>query len=239
VGSLLDPIYRAVESGDPESVASLLRPDVFMFTPEAGGVLLSRDAVVSAMSDQLRLVRASPGGLRLEAEQMASGSDQTGRTAWVFDTVTVHLGEPAVALPTRVRVTALLARGDDGWQVAACYWSLPFGTQAEQDEVKHAGLLEPGVTLPEADDSPTPPYADDLVRALDEPRLLPLRGPARGAQVTEDVGWLAANIDIGQPPTPYRFFYVWIREGGQWQILISHDAVSRPLAARAMPGRNP
>ena len=56
-----------------------------------------------------------------------------------------------------------------------------------------------------------------------------LRGPVRAALVTEDLGWLAANIDIGQPPTPYRFFYIWLREPGDWRIAISHDSVSRSL----------
>jgi hypothetical protein len=49
--------------------------------------------------------------------------------------------------------------------------------------------------------------------------------------VTDDAGWLAANIDIGQPPTPYRFFYVWLREAADWRIVISHDGVERSLDA--------
>jgi hypothetical protein len=54
-----------------------------------------------------------------------------------------------------------------------------------------------------------------------------LRGPVRAELVAADVGWLAANIDIGTPPTPYRFFYVWERGQGGWQIAVSHDGVSR------------
>jgi hypothetical protein len=53
------------------------------------------------------------------------------------------------------------------------------------------------------------------------------RGPMCGALVAPDVGWLAANIDVGEPPTPYRFFYIWIQEGTEWRIVLSHDAVSR------------
>ena len=56
------------------------------------------------------------------------------------------------------------------------------------------------------------------------------RGPMRAALVTPDLGWLAANIDVGEPPTPYRFFYIWHREGQDWRIVVSHDAVSRDLA---------
>ena len=58
-----------------------------------------------------------------------------------------------------------------------------------------------------------------------------LRGPLRAALTTNDLGWLAANIDIGQPPTPYRFFYIWLHETDTWRIVISHDAVSRPLTS--------
>jgi ketosteroid isomerase-like protein len=54
-----------------------------------------------------------------------------------------------------------------------------------------------------------------------------LRGAMRGALVAPDVGWLATNIDIGRPPTPYRFFYVWLHEASGWRIVVSHDAVSR------------
>jgi len=61
-----------------------------------------------------------------------------------------------------------------------------------------------------------------------------LRGPMRGATVGSDAAWLAANIDVGQPPTPYRFFYVWARYQEGWRICISHDAVTRdPFTAGA------
>ena len=56
------------------------------------------------------------------------------------------------------------------------------------------------------------------------------RGPMRAALVTPDLGWLAANIDIGaEDPTPYRFFYIWLKEGSDWHIVVSHDAVSSAL----------
>jgi hypothetical protein len=58
-----------------------------------------------------------------------------------------------------------------------------------------------------------------------------LRGPLRAAVPGSDVAWIAANVDIGTPPTPYRFLYLWVREDDGWQIVVSHDAVSRdPLA---------
>lgn len=56
------------------------------------------------------------------------------------------------------------------------------------------------------------------------------RGPMRATMITPDLGWLAANIDIGSPvPTPYRFFYVWLKEASDWRIVVSHDAVSSEL----------
>lgn len=58
------------------------------------------------------------------------------------------------------------------------------------------------------------------------------RGPMRAALVAPDAGWLAANVDIGKPATPYRFFYIWLQEESGWRIVVSHDAVSRdPLAS--------
>jgi hypothetical protein len=174
-------------------------------------------------------------------------------------------------MQAQVRVTALLRRELDRWRIAACYWSLPFATQAEQDAVKHAGQLEPGLPLEEVITDGAQPLADALTGALQEPRLLPelystrgdhatigsvieevfvgpagraaweefvgyvsdytLRGSLRAAVITNDLGWLAANIDIGQPPTPYRFFYIWLRETDTWRIVISHDAVSRSLTS--------
>ena len=125
---------------------------------------------------------------------------------------------------------------------------LPFATQAEQDAVKHAGQLEPGLPLEEVITDEAQPLAAALTGALKEPPLLPalystrgdhatvgsvidevfvgpagraaweefvgyvsdymLRGSLRAALTTNDLGWLAANIDIGRPPTPYRFLYV-------------------------------
>src|SRR5439155_1626345 len=57
--------------------------------------------------------------------------------------------------------------------------------------------------------------------------ILPLVGAASAAVTGPDVGWLAANIEIGAPRTPYRFFYIWVRADDRWQIFVSHDAVSR------------
>ena len=58
------------------------------------------------------------------------------------------------------------------------------------------------------------------------------RGPMRAALAAPDIGWLAANIDVGHPSTPYRFFYVWTRESTGWRIVVSHDAVSRIPSTR-------
>ena len=63
------------------------------------------------------------------------------------------------------------------------------------------------------------------------------RGPMRAALAAPDVGWVAANIDIGQPATPYRFFYIWLREDDGWRIIVSHDAACRdPLASADASG---
>ena len=61
------------------------------------------------------------------------------------------------------------------------------------------------------------------------------RGPTRAALVAPDAGWLAAHIDIGDPSTPYRFFYIWIKEATGWRIAVSHDAVSRDPCEAAAP----
>lgn len=59
MGSLLEPIYRAVETGDPEEIERLLVEDVFMATPEAGGVLLSRDEAISFAAERFGPIRAA------------------------------------------------------------------------------------------------------------------------------------------------------------------------------------
>lgn len=272
MSSLLDSVYQAVAAGELDEFARQLREDVFVCTPEADGVLLSREEVTGAAAEWFSSIRALPGGIRLEAETLASGQSPDGNAAWLFDVVSIRVGEHEDVLPIRVRVTAVLTRTTGAWRVASCYWSLPFGTQAEQDAVKHAGRLDAGMLLPEGVDPPARPLETALVQALEEPRRLPdlysvspghatigsvvdevflgdagraawrefvqyvssftLRGPVRAAQVNQDVAWLAANIDIGEPPTPYRFFYVWGREDGDWRIVISHDAVARSLDAR-------
>ena len=108
--SLMDPIYRAIESGDLESLGSQVCADVFMFTPEAEGVFLSREEVITFASERVGLIGSSSGGIRLEAEPVTTGEDAGGRGAWAFDLVSIWVGEPTKVLPMRVRVTALLTR---------------------------------------------------------------------------------------------------------------------------------
>lgn len=57
------------------------------------------------------------------------------------------------------------------------------------------------------------------------------RGPFRAHLIAPGLGWVAANIGIGEPPTPYRFFYVWQLEDDGWRIVVSHDGVSRNACA--------
>jgi hypothetical protein len=62
--------------------------------------------------------------------------------------------------------------------------------------------------------------------------MLPLKFALRGgirSTVTPDgcMAWLATHIDLsGGLTVPYRFFYVWLCEQGEWKIVVSHDAVS-------------
>ena len=272
---IVDCLYRAVESFDHEQLRSILRPDVFVFTPTAMGVLTSADLVIADIQHWSDAVAARGATIRLRTESRLAGASTSGQGVWVFDHVvadaTAQNGAIACSVP--IRVTALLAPSED-WRIAAAYWSVPFPTQEEQDLVKHAGALEPGRTLDERVGVGAEPLVDALQAALAQPRLLPdlystradhvtigsvvdevfvgdagpaawqefvqyvtafaPRGPMCGALVAPDIGWLAANIDIGQPPTPYRFFYIWTREETGWRIAVSHDAVSRdPLDAGA------
>src|SRR5205807_666545 len=61
-----------------------------------------------------------------------------------------------------------------------------------------------------------------------------LRGDMRCELVTSDAGWLAANIDVGEHRTPYRFFYIWSRdEGGRGCAAHGRGGVGRPDPWRA------
>lgn len=264
---VIDALYRAVESCDDEQLRRIPRPDAFVLTPTASGVLTSADLVIADIQHWSDVVAAWGATIRLRTESRLAGASASGQAAWVFDHVVAEaIQNGAVLCSVPIRLTALLARDED-WRVAAAYWSVPFETQEEQDLVKHAGELEPGKTLDERIEPGAEPLVDALQGALAQPQLLPAlystrddhvtigsvveevfvgdagqaawqefvqyvtesvpRGPMCGALVAPDVGWLAANIDIGDPPTPYRFFYVWIREETGWRIVVSHDAVSR------------
>ena len=247
----MTPVYAAIESGDDDALRALLRPDAFVMTPAATGVLRSADAVITDIGRWY-------DGCRFEVTHSVTGTSPSGGARWVFDQV--------LAGDIPLRVTALLAR-DDSWRVAAAYWSIPYDTQAEQDAVKAAGQLEPGIELSDQIAVEAEAYAQALKAALAAPSSIPdlystvdaagtigsvidevfigaagraaweefvqhvhafsLRGPMCGTLVAPDAGWLAANIDILQPPTPYRFFYVWVHSEDAWRIVVSHDAVSR------------
>ena len=268
---LLAPVYRAIEMCDADALRRRLRDDVFMFTPEAAGVLVSADEVVDRATRDFGWLRSNGVTLRVRPTSSLVGTTPSEESAWVFDRLDVEMDAASLHVEAEVRVTALLVLdGEDTWRVAAAYWSLPYETQAEQDALKEAGDLEPGAVLVEALTGAAWPLATVLAAALEQPTLLPglystrddhvtigsvtdevfvgpagraaweefvqavdafaLRGPMRGGLVSDDIGWLAANVDILVPPTPYRFFYIWLRESGTWKIVVSHDAVSRPLA---------
>jgi ketosteroid isomerase-like protein len=269
---VLDALYRAIESFDASPVLAALRPDVFVFSPTADGVLTSGDAVVRDLERWSRAVAHDGATLRLHSTRRVVGTSPSGQGSWVFDDLIAEARSNGMTLcSVPIRVTALLV-SDDGWRIAAAYWSIPFPTQDDQDAVKHAGDLAPGNALDESVGEGAEELVAGLRRALAQPAGLPglysaredhvtigsvveevflggagraawtefveyvtafvPRGGMRAAVAGPDVAWLAANIDIGSPPTPYRFFYVWIHRDDSWEIVVSHDAVSRdPLAA--------
>jgi hypothetical protein len=269
----LDRVYRAIESFEAEVVRECLFTDVFLLTAEAGGMLDSAAAVAAEIGSRLESVRSSGSTLRISTASRLEGVSGSREGRWSFDQIVVELVKEGATVQTvPIRVTALLARAEGEWRIAAGYWSVPFETQEEQDSAKHAGLLPPGDVLEERIGDTAGPLVERLTTALSQPRLLPElysigpdsvtigsvvdevfvgaagqaaweefvkhvtafvpRGPMRAALVTSDLGWLAANIDIGEPPTPYRFFYIWHREGRDWRIAVSHDAVSRDPCER-------
>jgi hypothetical protein len=269
---VLDALYRAIESFDASAARATLRPDVFVFTPTADGVLMSADSVVEDITQWSRALLRRNATLQLRATRRTVGVSPSGQGAWIFDDVIAEgVSEGATSCSVPIRVTALLV-SEDGWRVAAAYWSVPFPTQDDQDAVKHAGALASGNALSESVGEGTAELVDALRRAMAEPRRIPAlysvrddhvtlgsvveevflgaagqaawtefveyvtafvpRGGMRAAVAGPDVAWLAAHIDIGSPPTPYRFLYIWVRDGDEWQIVVSHDAVSRdPLVA--------
>jgi hypothetical protein len=245
-------LYAAIEADDEDAMRGLLRPDAFVMTAAADGILLTADAVIGD-------IKRWREGCTFEITASTSGTTASEDARWVFDQLVVG--------DVPVRVTALLVR-DGGWRIAAAYGSIPYATQQEQDMVKAAGRLAPGAELGDGVTNDARPLADALRGAIARPAALPdlystgdnhvtigsvtdevfmgsagqaawdefvryvhafkLRGGMRGALVTPDAGWLAANIDISDPPTPYRFFYIWSRDVDTgWKVIVSHDGVSR------------
>lgn len=277
-GAVLDALYAAAEACDLAALRAALRPDVFVLTATDDGVLTSADAVADDITRWSTAAAAGGGALRLRATRRTVGVSASRRGAWVFDDLVAETARrDGATCSVAIRLTALLS-SDDGWQVAAAYWSVPFPTQGEQDAVKHAGQLRPGRVLTDGIGEGTAKLAARLRDALAEPRQLPdlysagddhvtvgsvvdevflggegraawsefvqhvttfvPRGGIRAALAAPDVAWLATNIDISNPPTPYRFFYIWALADAGWHIVVSHDAVSRdPVRAAATASR--
>lgn len=263
----LDRLYRSIEAADAPTIRDSLQPDVFVFTPTADGVLTSSDAVVADIDRWSQRVAQQKTALRLTSNRRVGGASPTASGAWIFDDLVAEaMSDGRVRCTVPIRLTALLVP-NDGWRVAACYWSVPFPTQDEQDHVKHAGDLALGRALVDEVAEDAEPLVAALHDGLTEPSRLPAlyssredhvtigsvvdevflgpagraawtefvqyvsafvpRGGVRAALASSDLAWLAANIDIGSPPTPYRFFYIWVHEEDGWQIVVSHDGVSR------------
>lgn len=60
------------------------------------------------------------------------------------------------------------------------------------------------------------------------PLKFAMRGGVHGKVLADGcTAWMATHMDIvGGITMPYRFFYVWLLEQGEWKIVVSHDAVS-------------
>lgn len=53
-----------------------------------------------------------------------------------------------------------------------------------------------------------------------------------GLSLDGTTAWLATQIDITfDRPMPYRFFFIWHREDGGWQLVVSHDSASLPIGS--------
>lgn len=152
----------------------------------------------------------------------------------------------SVPLPSNAKQQELRAAGKlpDG---AALEESVPAEVNALADRLRHAltghapvpelySVRDEAITIGSVADEIFPGAAGKAAweKFMDLDPRFEVRGGMRGG-ITPDgsAAWLATQIDIiFSLIAPYRFFYVWMRENGDWKIVVSHDSVSNcpPLA---------
>lgn len=262
---VLTRLYAALAPYDEDELRAVLRDDAFVFSALADGVCVSADEVVADLRRWSESLAAA--GATIEVTESVSGSSPSGHGGWVFDRLSVcgteirvtallvreeswriaaaywsvpyptqeqqdqdkHDGrlEPGVELEE-----SLTGEAPDLARSLAAALAAPASLPALlSDDFDHVSLGS--VTAEVFVGMQGRAVWSEFVQFV---TAFSLRGPVRGATYG-DVGWLAANIQIGEPATPYRFFYVWARDDDGWHIRISHDAVSRdPLAAARAAG---
>jgi hypothetical protein len=257
----LDAFYRATETDDADQQRRLLRDDAFIMTPTAAGICDSADAAVADLGALTDAVSARGLALRLDVTRRVVGMSPSGRAAWVFDDVQCTAPLRVTALLAHDEDWRIAAAywsvpyaTQDAQDAVKYAGRLEPGVELEDAVTAAAAPLaaalatalhnptglpvlystaETHVTIGSVTDEVFlgPAGHDAWAEFVQFVHVFKLRGPMRGDVVAEDAGWLAANIDIGEPPTPYRFFYVWTLEPDGWRIVVSHDAVARhPLA---------
>jgi hypothetical protein len=240
---VLDLVYRTVESADEVTLRSCLTPDAFVLAPEAGGVLDSANAVVTDSGsgwvfDQLVVKLGAEGGVDRDLIVRVTAlvvNGPTGlRVAAAYWSVPYETQDEqdAVKHAGRLRPGAELPEGVGVGAEALV--ELLVSALARPSTLPGlysvgSGAVTIGSVVDEVFEGSTGRAAwQEFVQFVS---AFAPRGPIRARLVTADLGWVAANIGIGEPPTPYRFFYVWHREGEDWRIVVSHDGVSRSACA--------
>jgi hypothetical protein len=205
MASGLASLYEAIRGGSFAAIRGCLRDDVFAFGPSAKAVFDDADALATELA----------GWTELEVTPVAGGHTPSG-AAWVFDDLTVR--------GTAVRMTALV---DGAARVAAAYWSVPYGTQAEQDDVKKAGRLEPGVELADSVGPGAQPLVDALLSALGTPAQLPALYSVVDAHAT--IGSVVDEVFLGAAGQAawsefVQFVTAFALRGGVRAALVTDDA---------------
>src|SRR5215212_2017944 len=152
-------IYRAVEAGDLDTIATHIAPDGFGMSGEANGIFIGREPLASELSGWLE--RTRPGsGLRLESTDLRVSLSASGRSGWLWDQLRIgRAGEDADIV---VRITALVGLQGSTWQIIAAHWSVPISNERTKALLKEGRLLI-GRQL----DDDARPGAESLMRALD------------------------------------------------------------------------
>jgi ketosteroid isomerase-like protein len=171
IKAIVREFHKAIEEKDVQRMGELVLADIFVFGAATEAISIGRDQFVTHLNNLF--LRAEVSQLCVLSLQIEVGLCDSDRSAWFLDRFVVEImGDQETPQRFPIRFTGLLVR-DQGWHLAAAYWSIPLRDNEYQYSLLENGKIQKGIAL---EDHVTPEaraLAQILAKVMDQPSSMP------------------------------------------------------------------